>query len=342
MSWPRMPSSSGCSRASASSSSTTSAAPPSRRSASIRPSVVARRSDSRRDCSARMNPSPSRPSRAWPRHSASAAPSSRRASAASPARSACRPSPPRRSNCATSSEPPGMSRTYPADRRAQGRRGRLERRPQLADVAVDDGRRGGRRLVAPDGVDQSFGRDHLARVEQQEREQGPLLRSAEGLGAPSPSPTSRWPSNRNSARGRSGAAQRSPASRQRGGGGAHPRAPDALHPRAMQQRGRRPTPGAPGVRRIVRRLRQFFVAASCVAAQPPGHDRRAPPAGDAESRRPERIGPRFREEEGRGSRWIASIACALTIGAAAGARGSVGRPGGGHLSRRRRAGSPSR
>ena len=71
----------------------------------------------------------------------------------------------------------------PRRSRAQGRGCRLERRPELADIAVDDGRCGGRRLVAPDGIDQALGRDDLARVEQQECEQGSLLGSAEGLSA---------------------------------------------------------------------------------------------------------------------------------------------------------------
>ena len=177
-----MPSSRGCSRASASSSSTTSAAPPSRRSASIRPSVVARRSDSRRELLGADEPL------AVETVEGLAAPQTeRRVEQPSSIRRVARPQRlPAKS--AQALEPGDVERAtrdvehVSRRSRAQGRRGRLERRPDLADVAVDDGRRGGRRLVAPDGVDQSLGRDHLARVEQQECEQGSLLGSAEGLG----------------------------------------------------------------------------------------------------------------------------------------------------------------
>ena len=149
----------------------------------MRPSVAARRSDSRRDRSAWMNPSPSRPSSARPRHNARAAPSSRRASAdvAGPEGLPSEP--------AQALELRHVERTtrdvehVPRRSGAQGRGGRLERCPEPADVAVDDGRYGRRRLISPDGVDQALGRDHLARVEQQERQHGALLRAAERQGS---------------------------------------------------------------------------------------------------------------------------------------------------------------
>jgi hypothetical protein len=47
------------------------------------------------------------------------------------------------------------------------------------DVDLERGNGGAGRLGAPDGVDQPVARHHLVRVQEQEREQGALLRCSQ-------------------------------------------------------------------------------------------------------------------------------------------------------------------
>ena len=54
-----------------------------------------------------------------------------------------------------------------------------ERLAQLRDAYLERGRPGFRRLIAPELVDQAVAGDDLVRVQEEEREQGPLLRSTE-------------------------------------------------------------------------------------------------------------------------------------------------------------------
>ena len=219
--------------------------------------------------------------------------------------------------------------------RAQGRGGRLERRPELADVAVDDGRRGGRRLVAPDGVDQALGRDDLARVEQQEREQGSLLGSAEGLG----SVAARRPRGGRATGTRLGGGrarvQRSPASDSA-------TAAEPIHGRRTPLHPLDAATGPPPERRCNARrrahcapLRQFFVAASCTPPSLPDMTdvRREPAPRDTGVRSGSVAGSG--QQEGRGS-MDRKLRVASTIGAALALGAALVGPGGRHLSRRRR------
>ncbi len=55
---------------------------------------------------------------------------------------------------------------------------RPERGAQPADVGVDGGAGGGGRVAVPQQVDEALGRDDTARVQQQDRQQAPLLAAA--------------------------------------------------------------------------------------------------------------------------------------------------------------------
>ena len=64
-----------------------------------------------------------------------------------------------------------------------GRRARhavgFEHPPQVGDVGLEGGGRGGGRLAVPQLLDQAVDRDHAARFEQEQRQQGPVLGRAE-------------------------------------------------------------------------------------------------------------------------------------------------------------------
>jgi hypothetical protein len=63
--------------------------------------------------------------------------------------------------------------------RASGEHVAAERLAQPPDLDLDDLRRGRRRTFPPEPVDQLVGRDDLVRMQQEQREQRALLRSAE-------------------------------------------------------------------------------------------------------------------------------------------------------------------
>ena len=163
----------GCSRTRASSSPTTSPCRPSSRSASMRSPVAASRSSSSLRISGWANCSNAKSASAGPRQSASArARSSRRSAGAAPLAS--------RSCCSKR----WASTRLGVDAENVARRAGLENvcaelAPQPRDRVLERGRRGPRRLLTPEKIDEAVGRDDPAGLEQERGEEGLLTMAAQ-------------------------------------------------------------------------------------------------------------------------------------------------------------------